>query len=296
MNTLPNWLRRLRWFLMPVAALWLVASWSSFGAEQPMDPSASPKSGLARVFTALRSQRFDPADPTQISTSAGVAGVFNTFRNPQGKGLTYGLEVNLEYVMSALDDYSLGLDLPFLRSDLPGLERQFGIGDLTINNLYVPYRSTASSTGLLGLGFQLPVTAPSGSYRAGLGEGNWSLAPGVLAGFKWKGLRLFPIAGYRFPIEGEGEIGRDRTPLFEGPSFDLLLAGGLPDPWYSVLTPGYTYNNRADTDAHSLTLNLQIGRMLGAKFNQTLGLSITHELLDRPGALLNLRLYYTYYY
>jgi len=254
------------------------------------------KSLLGRALSALRSETFDPADPTQINTSAGVAALFNTIRTPEGAGLTYGSELNLAYVLDAFSDYSIGLDLPLLQSDLPGNARRFGLGDLTINNLYIPYRSADEGARFLGAGAQLPVTVPTGAFEAGLGEGNWGLTPGLLVGVRVGSFRLYPILTYRFTVEGRGEVGLDRSASSEGPGLDLVLTGGLPDPWYVVLTPHYAYDRRAESDPHTLDLTVQVGRMLGSRFNQSLGLSATQELLDRPGPQSSFRLSYAYYF
>lgn len=281
------------WLIL--AAILLILPASTFSAEvPPAEPVGD--SFFNRVFRVFRSERYDPTDPTQLNTYATGSLTLNHLRTPQGRGFTYGLNLEAAYVLEVMDNYALGFDLPLLYSDIPGKRRRFGVGDLTINNSFIPYRTQDPDAFWNAGGILCSITVPSGAFDAGLGAGNWQLAPALVLSFNMGPVRAIPTMGYQFGFAGSGQSGLDRAPLSEGPSIDLVVTGPVPDPWYMALTPHYFYDRLAPADAHNFSLTLQAGRLIGKRLNQAIQLEITRELLQSFGIQTSASLSYTYYH
>jgi len=278
-----------------IAGLMLAAVTVTFGETQSEEAS-SQRTFFRRVFGVLRSERYDPTDPTQLSTFTELAVQLNEVRTSEGHGLTYGVKLTGSYVLEAVDNYALGFELPLLQSDIPGLKRQFGLGDITMNNTFVPYRKEDLDGWFNAAGLFCSVTMPTGQFDAGLGAGNWLVAPALLLSFEVGPVRAFPSVGYQFAFAGSGTVGRNRAPLSEGPLVNTVLAGPVPDPYYIAITPQYFYDRLAASNPHAFSLTLQMGRMLGKRWNQSIELKLTREWLQETGNVISGQVAYVYYY
>jgi len=288
--------RRLLIGICLVAAVVPLTSPSRVFGEEAASDAPGKRSLFNRAFRVFRPERYDPADPTQLNTYSTGKLQLNHLRTPQGRGLTYGFSLEAGYVLEAVDNYSLGFELPFLRSDVPGTHRGIGVGDVVINNALIPYRNEDADAFWNAGGILCSITAPTGDFDDGLGAGNWQLVPALALSFKLGPVRAIPVTGYQFAFAGSGQPGLDRASLSEGPALELIITGPLPDPWYTALTPRYYYDRLASAEMHSFSLRLLAGRLLGKRLNQAIELDITQELLQRFGTQTTVMTSYTYFF
>lgn len=74
----------------------------SVGKENSTD-TQTQRPFFSRVFAVLRSDRYDPTDPTQLSTFTELALQLNEVRTSAGHGSTYGVNLIGSYVLQGVD-------------------------------------------------------------------------------------------------------------------------------------------------------------------------------------------------
>lgn len=128
----------------------------------------------------------DPSKPTNLYTQVNLN---LEYQNGEQQNL-YGARVNVQYAINP--DNLFLVELPFLYNDATSA---FGVGDMRIRYFNAIKRNITKS--FIAIAPFADISAPTGSYKNGLGTSSWSLGAGVVFGFILsKKLSVFPGINY----------------------------------------------------------------------------------------------------
>jgi hypothetical protein len=137
--------------------------------------------------TTIASKKdIDPSKPTNLYTQVNMN---LEYQNGKQQNL-YGARVNVQYAVNP--DNLFLIEVPFLYND--GSDA-FGIGDMRIRYFNAIKRNITNS--FIAIAPFADISAPTGSFKNGLGTRSWSLGAGVVFGFILsKKLSVFPGINY----------------------------------------------------------------------------------------------------
>ncbi len=177
---------------------------------------------------AQEEESIDPSKPTNIYTRINNNVEYN---NNNGKE-EIGYRFNYNY---ASKNIQLSAEIPFMyNSD----SKQFGLSDIRVRSFYVPYINYEKTFG--GFGVSFDVFLPTGNPEHQLGSGNWSLSPGLMAGFIVNNsYSVWPILSYRYQFNSEGDAFKQQ----HGMTIQLMNTINLSEKIYLIATPMYLMND-----------------------------------------------------
>jgi hypothetical protein len=136
--------------------------------------------------TGAPKKNIDPSKPTNLYTQVNLN---LEYQHGKQKNL-YGTRVTVQYAVNP--DNLFLIELPFLYNDVTS---KFGVGDMRIRYFNAIKRNITKS--FIAIAPFADISAPTGSYKNGLGTSSWSLGAGVVFGFVVsKKLSLFPGINY----------------------------------------------------------------------------------------------------
>ena len=128
----------------------------------------------------------DPSKPTNLYTQVNMNVEYQAGKTQN----LFGVRANIQYALNP--DNLFLIELPLLNNDVTS---KFGIGDMRIRYFNAIKRNISKS--FIAIAPFADVSLPTGSFRDGLGNSNWSLAGGVVLGFVVsRKLSLFPGINY----------------------------------------------------------------------------------------------------
>jgi hypothetical protein len=140
----------------------------------------------AQDSTNASKKDIDPSKPTNLYTQVNVN---LEYQNGKQQNL-FGARVNVQYAVNP--DNLFLIEVPLLYNDRSS---NFGIGDMRIRYFNAVKRNITKS--FIAIAPFADISAPTGSYKNGLGTSSWSLGAGVVFGFILsKKLSLFPGINY----------------------------------------------------------------------------------------------------
>jgi hypothetical protein len=140
----------------------------------------------AQDSTSASKKDIDPSKPTNLYTQVNVN---LEYQNGKQQNL-FGARVNVQYAINP--DNLFLIEVPLLYNDKSS---SFGIGDMRIRYFNAVKRNITKS--FIAIAPFADISAPTGSYKNGLGTSSWSLGAGVVFGFILsKKLSLFPGINY----------------------------------------------------------------------------------------------------
>jgi hypothetical protein len=141
---------------------------------------------LAQDPPTATKKDIDPSKPTNLYTQVNLNGEYQGGKTQN----LFGVRANIQYALNP--DNLFLIELPLLNNDLTS---KFGVGDMRIRYFNAIKRNITKS--FIAIAPFADVSLPTGSFRDGLGNSNWSLAGGVVLGFVVsKKLSLFPGINY----------------------------------------------------------------------------------------------------
>lgn len=141
---------------------------------------------LAQEDTGNPKKDIDPSKPTNLYTQVNLNLEYQSGKQQN----IYGARVNVQYAINP--DNLFLFEIPFLNNDASS---RFGVGDLRIRYFNAIKRNISKS--FIAIAPFADISAPTGSYKFGLGTSSWSLGAGVVFGFVVsKKISLFPGINY----------------------------------------------------------------------------------------------------
>ncbi len=122
--------------------------------------------------TTVTVQQIDPSKPTNLYTQLNVQAEYSSSKAAN----LYGSRLNLQYAFDK--NNLLFAELPLLYNDAT---KKFGVADVRVRYFDVVKRNLTQH--FIAIAPFVDITAPTGSVKNGLGNGQWSLAAGVVGGF-----------------------------------------------------------------------------------------------------------------
>jgi hypothetical protein len=140
----------------------------------------------AQDSTSISKKDIDPSKPTNLYTQVNLNLEYQSGKQQN----IYGARVNVQYAINP--DNLFLIELPFLNNDASS---RIGVGDMRIRYFNAIKRNITKS--FIAIAPFADISAPTGSYKSGLGSSSWSLGAGVVFGFVVsKKISLFPGINY----------------------------------------------------------------------------------------------------
>jgi hypothetical protein len=221
-------------------------------------------------------KKIDPSNPTQLNTSinpgfdyrkVGDATVQSLVIEGQVAGPSFLLLAELGYGKNSQTD-------------------ETDWRDARVRFFHLPYSDESSDAWVNAFGWSVDAFLPLGDYSKGVSSGNRVVSPGVITAHNFNGFSLYPNLIYNF-VEADDEdlkkqLAREgQSDSSQSLKLDLNISPKMPDAWYMMIVPAYTWGVKNSDD--SAYLRLFGGRFITEK--GALNLEAQYNLEKRDGSL-----------
>ena len=240
----------------------------------------------------------DPSDVTRLVTSASPIIEYHRYENDDepDDGM-WELKVEGQYSKESilvLADIGYGYRTGNMES---------GVTDSRIRFFHVLYHANDPAARVSSFGWSIDSYIPLGDVDRGLGSGNWVFAPGVIWTNPFEYVDVSPNLVYQFTWANndlKSEIPSQAPTSSRALRLELNLAVAMPQRYWLLVTPAYTWDLRNTDDAATIKAftgyNLSPDASLGieAQYNVEVRNEVLQEVIQ--GEKWRLRLQWEQYF
>ena len=227
-------------------------------------------------YVSAADNKIDPSNPTQLNTSFNPGLDYRKVGDATVKSLIAEAQV-------AGPGFLLLAELGYGENSKTG---KSDWRDTRVRFFHLPYENDSSDALVNAFGWSVDVFVPMSEYKNGVSGGYRIISPGIITAHNLSWGSLYPNLIYNFSEAIDDDLknqlnNQGESTDNESIRLDFNISPKLPDPWYLMIVPAYTWGVQDASD--SAYLRLFGGRFMTEK--GAINLETQYNLEKRDGSL-----------